>query len=246
MPDAPATWTVSSFETLDSTNRYALDAARAGADAGLVVVAAEQTAGRGRLGRSWIAPPGAALLCSVLLRPDLAPERLHLLTAAGALAMAEAVEDVCGLRPDLKWPNDLLVGDRKLAGVLAEADIDGRAVHAVVVGVGLNVQWDGFPPELARIATSCSRETGAPVSIPDVLAAFLARASIRLADLDAAFAEYRSRLGTLGRSVRVELASGPVVGIAVDLAPDGMLLVETASDGVVAVTAGDVVHLRPA
>lgn len=245
MPEAPATWTVCNFATLDSTNRYALAAARDGAAAGLVVVAEEQTAGRGRLGRSWIAPPGAALLVSLLLRPGLAPDQLHLLTAAGALAMAEAVEAVCGLRPELKWPNDLLVGDRKLGGVLAEADIDGRDVRAVVVGIGLNVEWDQFPPELAEIATSCSAETGGPVSRAAVLDAFLARSSIRFADLDAAFAEYRARLGTLGRAVRVELASGPVRGIAVDLAPDGTLLVETAHDGIVEVAAGDVVHLRP-
>jgi BirA family biotin operon repressor/biotin-[acetyl-CoA-carboxylase] ligase len=246
MPDAPATWTVRNFETLDSTNRYALAAARDGAAAGLVVVAEEQTAGRGRLGRIWIAPPGAALLVSVLLRPALAPDQLHLLTAAGSLAMAEAVEDACGLRPDLKWPNDLLVGDRKLGGVLAEADIDGRDVRAVVVGIGLNVQWDDFPPELAEIATSCSAETGGQVSRAAVLDAFLVRASVRFSDPDAAFVEYRTRLGTLGRAVRVDLASGPVQGIAVDVAPDGTLLVETADQGIVEVTAGDVVHLRPA
>ncbi len=246
MPEDPATWTVRNFASLDSTNRYALAAARDGAAAGLVVVAEEQTAGRGRLGRSWIAPPGAALLVSVLLRPALAPDELHLLTAAGSLAMAEAVEAVCGLRPELKWPNDLLVGDRKLAGVLAEADVDGSEVRAVVVGIGLNVEWDHFPAELAEIATSCSVETGGPVSRAAVLDAFLTRASVRFADLDAAFAEYRARLGTLGRAVRVDRASGPLRGIAVDVAPDGTLLVETADQGIVAVTAGDVVHLRPA
>jgi BirA family biotin operon repressor/biotin-[acetyl-CoA-carboxylase] ligase len=246
MPEAPATWTVAHYVTLDSTNQHALAAARDGAAAGLVVVADEQTAGRGRLGRTWVAPPGAALLLSVLLRPRIAPDQLHRLTVAGALAMAEAVEIVCGLRPSLKWPNDLLVGERKLAGVLAEADIDGVDVKAVVVGIGLNVQWDELPSDLAGIATSCSAETGRPVSRTDVLDAFLRRATVRFGDLDAAFVEYRTRLATLGRAVRVELASGSVRGIAVDIKPDGTLLVETAVDGVVEITAGDVVHLRPA
>ncbi len=246
MPEAPATWTVVHHVTLDSTNQQALAAARSGAAAGLVVVAEEQTAGRGRLGRTWIAPRGAALLLSVLLRPQIAPDQLHRLTVAGALAMAEAVEAVCGLRPTLKWPNDLLVGERKLAGVLAEADIDGPVVKAVVVGIGINVSWDDFPSDLAGIATSCSTEVGRPVSRLDVLDAFLRRASVRFADLDAAFVEYRIRLATIGRAVRVELASGSLHGLAVDIKPDGTLLVETATEGVVEVTAGDVVHLRPA
>src|SRR4051812_27340870 len=108
----------------------------AGAPEGLAAVADHQTAGRGRLGRAWVAPPGASLLLSVLFRPDLAPERLHLTTAAVALAAAEACEAVAGVLPVLKWPNDLLVGDRKLAGVLAESRLP-----AVVVGIGLNVNW---------------------------------------------------------------------------------------------------------
>ena len=108
------------------------------------MVADHQTAGRGRLGRAWVAPPGASLLASVLLRPTLAPERRHLLVAAAALAMAEAVEATTGVVAGLKWPNDLLVGERKLCGVLAEA-----AADALVVGLGVNVEWTDVPAELA-------------------------------------------------------------------------------------------------
>ena len=141
------------FPSLDSTNRYLVDEAAAGAAPGLVVVADEQSAGRGRLGRSWVAPAGASLLVSALLEGGAPAEERHLALVAAALAALDAVEEHCGFRPRLKWPNDLVVGDRKLAGLLAEA-----ATDAIVVGMGLNVEWDSFPRELEETATACNRE----------------------------------------------------------------------------------------
>jgi BirA family transcriptional regulator, biotin operon repressor / biotin---[acetyl-CoA-carboxylase] ligase len=152
------------FAELDSTNRYLLDEARAGAAEGLVVVADHQTAGRGRLGRRWEAPAGTNLLASILLRPALAVDQLHLATTAMALAARQACKATVGLEPVLKWPNDLMVGERKLAGILAEAILAGAipagaipagatgngegepragadGSMAVVVGIGLNVAW---------------------------------------------------------------------------------------------------------
>lgn len=228
------------FTELDSTNRYLLDEARAGAAPGLVVVADHQHAGRGRLGRTWSAPPGASLLVSVLLRPALAVERRHVVVLAAAVAMAEAVEETSGVVPTLKWPNDLLVGGRKLAGILAEA-----AGDAVVVGIGVNVDWPEVPAELAGIATAMNLEGGRPVTRDALLDAFLARYALRLEGLDATRRAYRERLGTLGRRVRVEQATGTTVGTAVDVDDDGHLLVDAGGDAPVAVAAGDVVHLRP-
>ena len=222
----------------DSTNRYLLDAARSGAPDGLVVVADHQQAGRGRLGRTWSAPPGASLLVSVLLRPGLGPDERHLVVVAAAVAMAEAVAATTGVVADLKWPNDLLVGDRKLAGILAEA-----AGDAVVVGIGVNLNWPEIPAELAGIATACNLEGGDPVTREELLAAFLSRYDARLADLAETRNEYRRRLGTLGRTVRIERAGGATVGTAVDIDDAGRLLVEV--DGVVeAIAAGDVTHVR--
>ncbi len=131
------------FTEIDSTNRYLLDEARAGAAEGAVAVADYQSAGRGRLGRRWEAPPGSNLLTSVLLRPVLATDELHLCTVAVALAAAAACEHGAGVAAELKWPNDLVVGGRKLAGILAEAVPrgPGGAGDAVVVGLGLNVRW---------------------------------------------------------------------------------------------------------
>jgi len=141
------------FDDIDSTQRYLLEEARRGASAGLVAVAAYQSAGRGRLGRRWEAPPGSNLLMSVLLRPAMPVDELHLCTVAVALAAQEACAFSVGLETELKWPNDLMVAERKLAGVLAEAVAGappGPRVTAVVVGLGLNVQWP--PPDPARRA----------------------------------------------------------------------------------------------
>ena len=148
------------FEELDSTNRYLVDEARAGAPEGVVAVADRQTAGRGRLNRTWEAPPGSSLLVSVLLRPDLLPTHLHSTTMAAAVAASDACDEVAGFRPLLKCPNDVVVEDRKLAGLLAEAELSGDHVDAVVVGMGLNVNWDRPPPGLAGTAVAASEVAG--------------------------------------------------------------------------------------
>jgi BirA family transcriptional regulator, biotin operon repressor / biotin---[acetyl-CoA-carboxylase] ligase len=240
------------FASIDSTNRYLLDEARAGAPEGLVAVADHQDAGRGRQGRVWTAPPGSSLLVSVLLRPAVAPDRLMLVTMAAGVALAEAVEHVAGFRVALKWPNDLVVGDRKLAGLLAEADVPAGAPRpaAVVVGAGCNVQWDAFPPELASTATACNLEAGRPIERDDVLSAFLDRLDARYAGLDAVPGVYRARLGTLGRRIRVELGAGAgrrtLLGVAAGVDDSGRLLVDTDGGERHELTAGDVFHLRPA
>lgn len=226
---------------VDSTNRYLLDEARRGAPAGLVVAAARQHAGRGRLGRTWESPPGGSLLTSVLLRPDLPVDRRHLVVLAAAVAMAEAIAATTGVDVAIKWPNDLLVGDRKVAGILAESTGD-----AVVVGIGVNVAWGRIPPELTGIATSLDLEGGTAVTPDELLDAFLARYGPYLADPDRARASYRQRLATRGRRVRVEQAAGVLTGIAVDVDDGGHLVLDDDERGRVTVAAGDVVHLRPA
>ena len=240
-PEGPSAFTVRWFAELDSTNRFLVDEARAGAPAGTVVVADHQTAGRGRLGRTWVAPPGASLLTSVLLRPQLPAERRHLLVAAAGLAMAEALESETGVVAGLKWPNDLLVGDRKLCGVLAEA-----AADALVVGLGVNVEWTDVPGDLAAVATACNLEGGRPTERRVLLDAFLARFADRLADLATARADYEARLLTLGRRVRVDHPQRELVGVARGIDDAGRLLVEHPDGTIEPVAVGDVVHVRPA
>ena len=225
------------FAELDSTNRYALDQARQGAAAGLVAVADHQTAGRGRLGRPWVSPPGASLLVSVLMRPDLPPRRRHLATAAVGLAAAEACDDVAGFRPGLKWPNDLVCDEAKLGGILAEAD-----GTAVVVGMGINVDWPA--EELHRLGATClAARAGRPVDRDQLLACFLERLGGWYGRWDEVARAYGAQCVTVGRQVRVALQDGVVTGSAVDVDDDGHLVVEV--DGRRhEIAAGDVVHLR--
>ncbi len=251
--------------TTGSTNSDALTLARDGAPEGIVVVADHQTAGRGRRARSWVAPPGASLLLSVLLRPPSAVAGAA--TMATGVALAEAVHATAGVDAGLKWPNDLVVGDRKLAGILAEADWpagatisggyrpprpDERAV--VVIGVGINVAWPDPAAlgddlaELAATATALNWE-GATVDRVDLLVAFLRRLDARYGALRAdgpaaLLAEWRRRSATLGRRVRVDLGTDDVAGTAVDVTDDGHLVVETDEGTRRTLAVGDVVHLR--
>jgi BirA family biotin operon repressor/biotin-[acetyl-CoA-carboxylase] ligase len=242
-------WEVRRFDEIDSTNSYLREQARQGAPEGLVAVADHQSAGRGRLDRRWEAPAGASLLMSVLFRPEFDPTELHLCTGAVALAAAEACRELAGVGPVLKWPNDLLVGEAKLAGVLAEAEFSGEAISAVVVGIGLNVAWPG--PE--NVGGTCLNDlVGAsdPVDRGDLLTAVLTALSPRRSLLDTPegrrglAAELRQRCATLGQRVRVELAAEAVVGLATEIDDAGHLVVQT-SAGPRTVAAGDVVHLRP-
>lgn len=213
-----------------STNADLLAAAAAGAPDRSVLVAAHQTAGRGRLDRRWEAPAGANLLVSMLFRE--VPHHVHELTQRVALAAAVAAERTAGVRAELKWPNDLLVDGAKLAGVLAQSSgAPGGPHHVVVVGIGVNVGW--APQGAARLGD---------VVEPLGLLAELLRAFDELPTDIAPM--YRSRLGTLGRQVRVEGAAGVLEGRAVDVEDDGRLVVLDDCAVTHRIDTGDVVHLR--
>jgi BirA family biotin operon repressor/biotin-[acetyl-CoA-carboxylase] ligase len=236
-----------------STNADAMALLRDGAPEGVVLVADHQTAGRGRRGRSWEAPAGAGLLVSILLRP---PEAVvDACTMAVAVAAAAAIEEVAGFAPLLKWPNDLVwpgdgsVEDRKLAGILAEADRPA----GVVVGIGVNVTWPtDLPPELADIAVAINQVTGREVDRVALLVAMLRHLAGWYAPLVATQEAaplrqaWRAASATLGRQVRVELGQEQLEGTAVDVTEEGHLVVETPDGSRREISAGDVVHLRPA
>lgn len=227
-----------------STNALAAEAADAGAAEITVLGADHQTAGRGRRGRVWEAPPGTSLLVSMVLRPPGAASGLLPLLAG--LALAETVaRHLPTAEVALKWPNDLLVGGRKAAGILAELRPDG----AVVIGTGVDVDWRGAArPAGAPGAVSLAEVAGADVDRWRVLAGYLGVFGRRYGEWrtrpTAFLADYRTRCATLGRRVRVELAVGAVEGTAIDVA-DGGLLEVRADDGTLhRLSAGDVVHLR--
>lgn len=258
----------SSVSVVAVTGSTNTDLLRDGGPEGQVLVAEEQTAGRGRLGRSWQSQPGTALTFSVLLRPDtVPPARQGWLPLIAGVAVATAVRAVSGLGAALKWPNDVLIGDRKLAGILAEQASDG---DAAVIGIGLNVATpeDALPggpvgpgpagPGGLR-ATSLLAEGAARVKREPLLIEVLRQLEVRYLafhdnpDPDAIGlrAEYRALCGTLGRRVRVELPAGQVLeGIAQDVDAGGRLLIAAGTtDGSGAstptpISAGDVIHLR--
>lgn len=243
------------FAEVDSTNTVVLGEAAGGAPHGTVVVADHQRAGRGRLGRTWDAEAGSALLVSVLVRHRFEAEQVPVLTLVAGHEMASAVEDLCSATVRLKWPNDLRVGGRKLGGVLAEARSDTPG--AIVIGVGVNVARGALPPEVAASAVSLE-EAGHAVTRADLLAGFLARLDARLLALgegpeadrdgiDAFLSEYADRCETLGTDVRVRLhTTGAVVveGRAAGVGPDGSLEVTLPDGDVVAVAHGEVEQLR--
>ncbi|HVF06539.1 MAG TPA: biotin--[acetyl-CoA-carboxylase] ligase [Frankiaceae bacterium] len=232
------------LQAVGSTNDLVATAARGGQPEGLVVVAEHQTGGRGRLDRQWVSPPRAGLTFSVLLRPAVPAAVRPWVPLLLATAAAEAVSARCDLDVSLKWPNDLLVGGRKVGGVLAESTGD-----AVVVGIGLNVSTRAA--ELPRAdATSLAIETGEVVDRVPVLLAVLRAMGPAYTTWDgtgaSAARRYRDRCDTIGRPVRVSLPGGTTLdGEASDVDDNGCLVVRAADGTTTAVSAGDVVHVRP-
>jgi BirA family transcriptional regulator, biotin operon repressor / biotin---[acetyl-CoA-carboxylase] ligase len=229
-----------------STNADARALAEAGAPEWTVVAASHQTAGRGRRGRAWSSAPGKALLFSVVLRPRVPPERLPVLSLVAADLMAVACREEAGVEVRTKWPNDLVVGERKVAGILPEASLDGDLRYVVIgIGVNLAMEAEDFPEDVRGTATSLAREGTAPA--PDVLLErFLSgfRAASPPSAWNESLAGYRLRCDTLGRTVRAVAGRGEVVeGRAVAVDDRGALVVETAQ-GPRAVSFGEVIHLR--
>jgi BirA family biotin operon repressor/biotin-[acetyl-CoA-carboxylase] ligase len=242
---SPLNWRVQHFEVVDSTNDWLRARALDGEAEGLVAIADYQSAGRGRLDRTWESPAGSSLLCSILLRPAVTNDDLQLVVAAVALSARAALARLCALETVLKWPNDLLVGHRKLAGLLAELVWHDGDV-AVVVGIGVNLTFDGPP---AVQSTSVLEASGMTITARSLLEELLVELVERRERLDSAAGrralrdEYMGCLATIGRRVRVERGDGVVVGIARGVDETGRLIVDFLGDTMV-FAAGDVVHVR--
>lgn len=202
---------VRGFETCGSTNTEAMAWARDGAPEGALVLTEHQAAGRGRFGRTWHDTSGQSLLFSVVLRPALPPDRLGLVTLAGGLAVTEAVADVAApADPAIKWPNDVLLGGRKCCGMLLESSLGGPSPF-VVLGIGLNVNQQAFPDEIAERATSLRLETGQLILRTSLLARLLGRLEhwtdqLALGGEDAVRQAFIARMAGLGKPATVRLA----------------------------------------
>jgi BirA family biotin operon repressor/biotin-[acetyl-CoA-carboxylase] ligase len=234
-----------------STNSDVLELAARGAPEWTVLVAGHQRTGRGRLDRTWDAPPGSSLLVSVLLRPAGAASLAPIASFAAAVAMVDALRSACGVAAGCKWPNDVIVGEQKIGGILAEGRVEGGRVRCVVVGTGVNVAQtaDELPQGGSVPATSVVASGGQP-DLPRLLSEYLRGLRDLYRAEDFAFRRtllerYRGLCGTLGRTVRATTSEGAsVIGTATDVGPGGELIIRTA-EGTRTVTFGEVVHLRP-
>lgn len=233
------------YDSVDSTNEEAKRHALSGAPNGSVFVAEEQTGGKGRLGRGWASPPGTGLWFSILLRPGLLPPHLPVTTLVAGLAVARAVRNLTGCGACIKWPNDIVIGGKKVCGILTEMAAEIDRVEFVVVGIGVNVNNAAFPEDIREKATSLRLESGGPVRrvklLREILLQFEALLK-RKAGSDPAFRkEYRALCVSLGRRVGFTENGVPASGTAVDVSPRGELIVLLPDGSRRAVNAGEVV-----
>jgi BirA family biotin operon repressor/biotin-[acetyl-CoA-carboxylase] ligase len=232
---------VSCYPSLPSTNDVAKTRSQEGAKEGMVIIAEEQTAGRGRIKRRWLSPRGGIAL-SIILYPPL--DYLSSLIMVASLAVAGSIERVTGLKAQIKWPNDVLVNGKKVCGILVESDVRGNKVDYAVIGIGINanLKLSEFP-QIAPMATSLSQELGRDVSRREIVRSLLAEAErlyLALLEGDSVFKQWRERLVTLGQEVQVSSAEATYKGIAESVASDGSLLLRQPDGNLLKIVAGDV------
>ncbi len=231
---------------VDSTNLLAKEMASRGAPEGTVVLAEEQTAGRGRLERQWLSPGYVNLLFSILLRPSLPVDQVFVLTMTLAIAAVDGVEALCGLNALIKWPNDLYIGDRKLGGILTEFSTRGGKIEYVILGLGLNVNWNpGEGEDIIYPATSIFAESGARVSRNELLVTILKGFEDHYRQLLSgrieALHERWNRLSmVMGKEVRIHSREGDIRGLALRIDPSGALIIRDEKGEERRIISGDV------
>jgi BirA family biotin operon repressor/biotin-[acetyl-CoA-carboxylase] ligase len=239
------------FSAIDSTNLYARRLAEQGAPEGEVVIAESQTQGRGRLGRPWVSPPYVNLYFSVILRPQLPPSHAPQITLMAAVALADAVAAFIPVAPAIKWPNDILAGGKKLAGILAESACHSDRVDFVILGIGVNINYpfDWMPDLIRQRATSVIILAGETVCreifvrrlIQDLDRCY---GELEEAGFDAIAQRWEARFGLRGKKVRVEMADRILIGMAKGIDPDGALVLEDGQGERQRVVAGDVIPVE--
>ena len=238
------------FFKIDSTNRVAMELAFAGEEEGAVILAEEQTEGRGRAGRKWHSEVGSGIYVTLLLRPRLSPVQAPLLTILAGISLHSVILAQTGLHTEVKWPNDILMDGKKLGGILTEMHAEPTQVRFVIVGIGVNVNQEKFPTELSSIATSLRMESGRPQSRLEVLVRLLREFENDYNRfLHEGPAYVLGRFGEVsqfanGKKVHVDTGRETYVGTTAGLTADGLLQVKRADGQVIAVIAGDVKEVR--
>ncbi|HKM35676.1 MAG TPA: biotin--[acetyl-CoA-carboxylase] ligase [Lachnospiraceae bacterium] len=234
------------YDSIDSTNLKAKLLAEEGAPNGTLVVAGEQTAGRGRKGREWVSPRNVNVYFTLLLRPSFQPDLASMLTLVMALAVKSAVEDVCGNIAQIKWPNDIVMNRKKVTGILTEMSLQGEDIQYVVIGVGMNVKKQSFSQDLHNKATSMEAEAGKEISrallLHKVMEYFETDYSLFLENMNLSLLleKYNHSLVNLNREVRVLDPAGEYTGTALGINKKGELLVKMPDHTIKEVYAGEV------
>lgn len=238
------------YDTLDSTSTEAANQAKLGAAEGLCVIARQQTAGRGRQGRTWVSDPDAGLYFSIVLRPQMEAKFLPLITLMTGVAVCDTLKNI-GLSPDIKWVNDILIGDKKICGILAET-VETPHGLAVIVGIGVNLTSKNFPDEISQTAISIEAVVGKRISADDLaesLTRYISYFYCILNDVDgpAEVLRHWERRSSYwrGKNVRVTLAGSIIEGVTDGVEENGALRLVTGDGSVTIVQAGDVERLRP-
>ena len=233
------------LDSVDSTNEEIKRRARQGEKQGLTVVSDEQLAGKGRLGRVWKSPKGTSVYVSILLRPDLPPSQVPCITLAAGLALCNAINGIADFGAKIKWPNDIIIGRKKLCGILTEMTIEDNAVSFAVVGIGINVNNRSFPDEIKEKATSLFLEKDRSFSRSEIIA-MLAQSfedvynEFIMGGFEALKDEYKTLCATIGRRVGTQRGGEEISGTAIDIAPDGGLIIETDSGEKKYISTGEV------
>ncbi len=240
------------FASVDSTNTMAFERA-AGRSDGLIILADSQTAGRGRRGRQWLSPSGSNLYMTILMKPSLLPEDAPILTLMAAVSATSAIKNLTTIPASIKWPNDIMVGERKLGGILTEVKVRGNQILWAAIGIGINVNITAkrFPEDIRPYATSMRHETGRVQSrtlvVIEILKELDSWYRILLAKgKEPLFSRWLIESSTIGRNVRVTVGRASFVGVAEGIDDTGMLMLRLRNDSIKKISSGDVVLLREA
>jgi BirA family transcriptional regulator, biotin operon repressor / biotin---[acetyl-CoA-carboxylase] ligase len=238
------------YDTVGSTNAVASEIAAKTVE-GTVVLADTQRKGKGRLGRVWVSPPGVNIYMSIILKPDIRPMDATLITVMSSVACATALRKVTGLNVTIKWPNDLIIQNKKLCGILTELKTERNRIIFAVAGIGINVNADidEFSEDVKSIATSLKNETGIIYSRTEIVAETLNEIdrwykTLKVMDRDTLLCEWKRLSSTLGREVMVVTGQGTLTGFALDLDTEGMLMIKLTSGEVKRISSGDVTIVR--
>lgn len=234
------------YHQIDSTNKEAKKLAASGEKEGTIVISEEQLAGRGRLGRTWISPAGTGIWMSVILRPSIAPTDASKITLLAGLAVCEGIKEATGLPVQIKWPNDLVLHNKKICGILTEMSAEMEKINYIILGIGINVNTDSFPEDLKNTATSLKIEGEKEYDRKEIVKAILMYLEqyyelyMKNQDMEDLLEKYKNHCLTLGKEVKIIHRNEEFIGKAVDLSKEGELIVEKQDGQVITVFSGEV------